>query len=52
VTLVGPDTQPVRVWVFAGAFPVKWQGPTLNASSANAATEVLEIAHLGLLPPV
>ena len=31
VALLGPDAKPVRRWAFAGAFPVKWQGPTLNA---------------------
>jgi phage tail-like protein len=47
VELIGPDGKPVRTWQFMSAFPVKWQGPALNAASANAATETLEIAHHG-----
>src|SRR5689334_10951998 len=31
VALVADDGKEVRSWAFAGAFPVKWQGPTLNA---------------------
>jgi phage tail-like protein len=38
VQLMGPDAKPVRTWKFVDAFPVKWQGPGLNASSNNAAT--------------
>ncbi|MGE3857529.1 MAG: phage tail protein [Dehalococcoidia bacterium] len=37
----------IREWSFAGAFPVKWSGPSLAASSREAATETLEIAHNG-----
>jgi phage tail-like protein len=47
VQLLGPDAKPVRSWKFMSAFPVKWQGPGLNAGSNNAATETLEIAHHG-----
>jgi len=47
VKLVGPDAKPVRTWAFAGAWPVKWTGPQLNAGSSGAATETLEIAHQG-----
>lgn len=37
----------IREWSFYGAFPVKWSGPTLSASSRDVATETLEIAHHG-----
>jgi phage tail-like protein len=47
IELLGPDGKTVRAWQFLAAFPVKWQGPGLNAGSANAATETLEIAHHG-----
>ena len=40
--------QPVRSWSFADAFPIKWAGPNLNASSNQVATETLEIVHAGL----
>ena len=45
--LLGTDGKHVRTWAFAGAFPVKWSGPSLNARSTNVATETLEIAHQG-----
>lgn len=48
VSLMGPGSQLVRTWTFWGAFPVKWEGPTLNAGSNSIATEKLEIAHKGL----
>jgi phage tail-like protein len=48
VSLMGPAGEPVRAWSFADAFPVKWTGPTLNASSNQVATETLEIVHGGL----
>jgi phage tail-like protein len=48
ISLVGPDTKVIQTWVFNGAFPLKWQGPSLNAHSNNAATESLEISHAGL----
>jgi phage tail-like protein len=48
VSLHGGDGQPLRSWAFDRAYPVKWQGPTLSASSTNAATETLEIVHQGL----
>ena len=48
VSLMGPNGQPVRTWSFADAFPIKWTGPNLNASSNQVATETLEIVHAGL----
>ena len=49
VSLLGPDGSPVRKWGFEGAFPVRWEGPMLNARSHTAATETLEIAHRGFV---
>lgn len=48
VTMLGPDLAPIRVWSFAGAFPVKWTGPDFKAASGEIATETIEIAHQGL----
>jgi phage tail-like protein len=48
VSLMGPNGQPVREWVFMEAFPIKWTGPNLNAGSNQVATETLEIVHAGL----
>ena len=51
LNLLGDDGEQVRTWSFASAFPVKWSGPSFNAKSTNVATETLEIAHQGLMPP-
>jgi phage tail-like protein len=48
VSLMGADGKPVRSWVFQEAFPIKWTGPNMNASSNQVATETLEIVHAGL----
>ena len=50
VTLTMFDYQlnPVRVWSFVGAFPVKWTGPDFKASPDGVAMETIEIAHQGL----
>jgi phage tail-like protein len=48
ISLMGADGKPVRSWVFADAFPIKWTGPNMNASSNQVATESLEIVHGGL----
>jgi phage tail-like protein len=49
IALLSPAGIPVRTWGFAEAYPVKWEGPSLNAGSGNAATETLEIAHTGIV---
>ncbi|MET0685717.1 MAG: phage tail protein [Solirubrobacteraceae bacterium] len=48
MSLIGPDGADVRSWSFQDAFPIKWTGPNLNASSNQIATEALEIVHGGL----
>jgi phage tail-like protein len=40
--------QPAKMWKFKRGIPVKWTGPSLNASQSNVAIEALEIAHEGL----
>jgi phage tail-like protein len=50
VQLLGPDLAPIRSWAFEGAYPIKWTGPNLNATSNQVATETLEIVHNGLRP--
>ena len=51
LTLMGPVSNGqrprIREWAFYEAFPVKWSGPTLAATSRDVATETLEIAHHG-----
>ena len=48
VSLMGPDGQAVRSWVFNEAFPIKWTGPRIAAAGGEMAVETLEIAHTGL----
>ncbi|MEG4347794.1 phage tail protein [Microcoleus sp. A003_D6] len=44
---------PVMLWNFKNAYPVKWCGPTFNASHANeVAVERLELIHQGIDKPV
>lgn len=39
---------PIKAWVFKRGLPVKWTGPTFNASQNAIAIESIEIAHAGL----
>ena len=39
---------PVRGWEFIHGYPVRWEGPALNAEQGDVAIETLEIAHQGL----
>jgi phage tail-like protein len=48
VTLQDEQQNPVKRWSFTRGLPVKWTGPSLNASQNQVAVEELEIAHEGL----
>ena len=48
ITLTDSEDNPIKVWNFANAYPVKWTGTDVNASSTEFATESLEIAHSGM----
>ena len=50
VTVLDAKGDPLRAWAFEEAFPVKWTGPTMTASSSEVAIEELEIAHHGFRP--
>ncbi|MEQ1565263.1 MAG: phage tail protein [Myxococcota bacterium] len=39
----------MRRYEFTSAWPVSWEGPSLNAGSSELAVESLEIAHEGLV---
>lgn len=39
---------PIKTWRFKRGLPLKWTGPTLNASQSAIAIESLEIMHEGL----
>ncbi|MFN2607248.1 MAG: phage tail protein [Acidimicrobiales bacterium] len=47
IVLLGTDGARLRSWELSDAFAVKWSGPHFAATSTEAATEELEIAHHG-----
>jgi phage tail-like protein len=47
ITMLALDGTRLRAWNLADAFAVKWSGPSFAATSNDAATEELEIAHHG-----
>jgi phage tail-like protein len=49
IVLQDESHEPAMMWKFKRGIPVKWVGPTLNASQNNIAIESLEISHEGLL---
>jgi phage tail-like protein len=50
ITMLDHDFQRIQGWSITGAFPVRWEGPSLAAGSNEAAIEELEIAHHGFRP--
>jgi phage tail-like protein len=50
VQLLDSTGKVVRRWTFTGAYPVKWTGPKLAASSRDLAVEELEVCHCGFKP--
>ena len=42
------DGTQIAAWKFSNGFPVKWEGPDLDASKNEVAIETIEIAHEGL----
>jgi phage tail-like protein len=48
ITLLDEQQNPVKSWSFKRGLPVRWTGPTFNASQSQVAFEELEIAHEGL----
>jgi phage tail-like protein len=48
VILQDDQHNPVKVWTFTRGLPVKYTGPSLNATQSQVAIEEMEIAHEGL----
>jgi phage tail-like protein len=48
ITLLDEQRQAVLRWHLRDAWPVKLEGPTLNATGNEVAIETLELAHEGL----
>lgn len=52
IILLNQKRQPVMWWNFKKAYPVKWTGPSLNASNTTqVAIEKIELVHQGLDKP-
>lgn len=48
ITLKSNSGKVIRRYTFKEAWPVSWEGPSLNATASGLAIETLEIAHGGL----
>jgi phage tail-like protein len=48
IILLDEARKVVLRWRFVEGWPVKWEGPGLNATANEVAIETLEIAHEGL----
>jgi len=48
ITLLDEQRQPVLRWLLRNAWPIKLEGPELNATGNEVAIETLELAHEGL----
>jgi phage tail-like protein len=48
VTLMNENKAIVMQWNFKRGWPIKWTGPSLNATNNEIAMETLEICHEGL----
>jgi phage tail-like protein len=47
VVLLGADGREARRWSFKNAYPVKWDGPELQALNSAVALEAIELTHEG-----
>lgn len=50
IVALRPNLSRIISWQIQGIVPVRWQGPSFDPSSSEAAIETLEIAHEGLVP--
>jgi phage tail-like protein len=48
IVLLNESRTPTKVWKFKRGIPMKWVGPSLNATQSAVAIESLEISHEGL----
>ena len=51
ISAKSPDGEVVASWQLDGVIPVRWSGPQLSLDSPKVATETIELAHHGFLPP-
>lgn len=53
IMLLDAERLPVTWWNFTGALPVKWVGPSFDASSdSQVAIERVELVHRGITKPM
>jgi phage tail-like protein len=52
IMLLDPQQIPVMWWNFRNALPVRWTGPTFNATSDEVGFESIELAHEGQTKPL
>jgi phage tail-like protein len=52
IMLLDRRGMPAMYWNFRNAFPVRWEGPTFDASSSEVAVERIELVHEGLVKPL
>lgn len=48
ISLLNEEHEPVMVWKVTSAWPLKVEGPSLNATGNEAAIETIELCHEGL----
>lgn len=48
ITMLDEQQRPVTVWTVVNAFPMKIQGPSLDATGNDVAIESLELTHEGV----
>lgn len=48
IVLLDESRQPRQAWYFRRGLPVKYSGPSLNATQSGVVIEAVEIAHEGL----
>lgn len=49
ITLHDDMGQTKKTWSFRDAWPVKWEGPELDASQSQIAVQSIELAHSGMI---
>lgn len=49
ISLLNAQHEPAQVWKIRAAWPVRFQGPVLNALRNEVAIETLELVHEGIL---
>jgi len=48
IQLLNNEQNPVLVWAFKKAYPVKWEGPSFKADSDEILVERIELVHQGI----